>query len=244
MPLAPYERIARSLRDQIIGGVYAPGTTLPSVRTLQDDEQTSKATVEKALRVLKDERLIETQPGVGLTVIENTRADTPRDMFLRTTGLAADIRLANEKSEYRHIGLNDAPAPLAPLLGVPKFSQVVHRSRVIYRSGSPIALATSWYPLEYREQAPKLMKRDRIPEGTPLYIANAIGATLDKGHDRISTDLLDPRSAHDLRMAAGDTVLYIESKVIATDGRIIEVGAYHFAQGVDVEYDYELLHEE
>ena len=244
MPLAPYERIARSLRDQIVGGVYEPGTLLPSVREIQGEEGTSKATVEKALRVLKDERLVETRPGAGLAVVAPAKIDTPRDMFLRTTALAGDIRLANEKSEYRHVGLNNAPAPVAELLDVPKNSKVVNRARVIKRSGRPVMLATSWFPLEYREIAPKLVKRDRIPQGTPKYVAECLGTNLAQGHDRITIDQLDPQAAFELGQSDGDRVLYIENKVMSSDGRLIEVGVYHMIPGLDVEYDYELMHEE
>ncbi len=242
MTLAPYERIARSLRDQIVGGVHAPGEMLPSVREIQAEEGTSKATVEKALRVLKDQNLVETRPGSGLVVVDHTRVNTPRDMFLRTTALAEDIRLPNEKSEYRHVGLNNAPGPVAELLEVPKNSKLVTRARIIKRSERPIMLATSWFPLEYRELAPKLVESDRIPQGTPKYVAECLGTGLARGHDRITIDVLDQKAALWLGQADGDRVLYIESKVVSTDDRTLEVGVYHLIPGLDVEYGYELVH--
>lgn len=242
--LAPYQRIARSLRDQIVGGVYKPGAALPSVREITAEEETSKATVEKALRILKDEKLIESHAGVGLVVTEHTRVNAPRDMFLRTTGLSQGIRLPNEKTEFKYVGYNKAPRQLAPLLNVAFRADVLSRTRIIKRSGTPIMMASSWYPKEYEEVAPKLLKRESIPEGTPKYVAEQLGTTLGKGNDRISMDRLPPDVAWDLEVAPDDQVLYIENQVLSTDGRVIEVGAYHLVQGHDVRYDYELMHEE
>ena len=66
--IPPYQRIAKEIRDQIVAGVYAPGDRIPSTRELVDREGVAKATVDKVMRVLKEDHLVESKPGVGLVV--------------------------------------------------------------------------------------------------------------------------------------------------------------------------------
>lgn len=239
--IAPYQRVARMLRDQIVGGVYQPGDALPSVRQVMEQEGISKATAEKALRMLRNDGLVETRPGVGVVVRDNKRVNAPRDMFLRTTGLAEDIRLKNEQSEFLHVGYNDAPPKIADALGIAHGAKAVCRQRLIRRSGNTIMFATSWFPYEYGEQAPKILERERIPNGTPKYVAECLGKQLSKGTDEIQSVRVDYDSASALGVAPGSPALMITSQVTATDGTLIEYGGYTMRELHTVSYDYELL---
>ncbi len=64
--MVPYKRVAAELRRRIIDGEYRQGTQLPSLPALCADFGVSKATVTRALAVLRDEEhLIVYEPGWG-----------------------------------------------------------------------------------------------------------------------------------------------------------------------------------
>ena len=62
---APYLQVADDLRQEIRAGAIQPGDRLPSTRELMDRYGIANMTVQAALRVLRDEGLIYSQPGRG-----------------------------------------------------------------------------------------------------------------------------------------------------------------------------------
>ncbi|MFJ8075648.1 winged helix-turn-helix domain-containing protein [Streptomyces sp. NPDC096176] len=64
-----YEYVAEQLRTRIRNGAYGVGKLLPTQRELVDDFDVSRATVTTALRLLRDEGLIESRQGSGARVL-------------------------------------------------------------------------------------------------------------------------------------------------------------------------------
>jgi GntR family transcriptional regulator len=62
--------LATLLRDQIKTGELAPGAALPPIVALASEHHVTTNTVQKALRILKDEGLITSVPGYGTFVAE------------------------------------------------------------------------------------------------------------------------------------------------------------------------------
>ena len=67
-PAPPSRQLAAILREQIESGALAPRTALPSILALAAEHHVSTGTVQKALRILKDEGLVESVPGYGTFV--------------------------------------------------------------------------------------------------------------------------------------------------------------------------------
>jgi hypothetical protein len=63
-----YVQLANLLRQGIQDGTYPPDRALPSIRTLQQTYEVADGTVQKALRILKDEGLAHTVQGRGVFV--------------------------------------------------------------------------------------------------------------------------------------------------------------------------------
>ena len=63
----PYEQAAAILREQIRAGELGP--RLPSQMRLAEQLGVSPMTVQRALKVLKDEGRIESRPGLGTFVV-------------------------------------------------------------------------------------------------------------------------------------------------------------------------------
>lgn len=64
-PVPPYRQLAGILRDRIESGDLPPGSALPSISKLAAEHGMSEFTVKKAIRVLKDEGLVEGVAGYG-----------------------------------------------------------------------------------------------------------------------------------------------------------------------------------
>jgi len=79
-------RIAARLRDWIADA--APGARLPSTRSLVAEYQASPVTVQKVLRLLDAQGLIESRPGVG-TFVRAVRTARPADYGWQTSALGS-----------------------------------------------------------------------------------------------------------------------------------------------------------
>lgn len=71
-PVPPYLQLAAIIRGQVRRGELAPGERLPSVLRLSEQHGMSQVTVKKAIRVLKDEGLVQGVAGYGTFIAERS----------------------------------------------------------------------------------------------------------------------------------------------------------------------------
>src|SRR6186713_1387730 len=64
-PLAPYARVKKHLRDGLAAGRWTPGELMPSEAELVAEFGVSRMTVNRALRELQAEGLVDRAQGVG-----------------------------------------------------------------------------------------------------------------------------------------------------------------------------------
>ncbi|WP_225801488.1 GntR family transcriptional regulator [Streptomyces sp. NK15101] len=72
----PYQLLADEIRKQIRSGRIKPGERVPSSRDLEAKYEIANMTARSALRVLRDEGLIYSKPGVGNFVVDTLPAST------------------------------------------------------------------------------------------------------------------------------------------------------------------------
>jgi GntR family transcriptional regulator len=65
-----YQQLAAIIRAQIESGELQPRRPVPSIRTLVERYGVADGTVQKALRVLRDEGLVRTVKGRGVYVVQ------------------------------------------------------------------------------------------------------------------------------------------------------------------------------
>jgi DNA-binding GntR family transcriptional regulator len=63
-------QIAAILRAQIQSGEISPGEAIPSRKTIMQSYEVAAGTADKAVRILRDEGLVETSFGLGIFVTD------------------------------------------------------------------------------------------------------------------------------------------------------------------------------
>lgn len=77
MQSTAYNRVAATLRDQILSGTWEGSNQLPTERELCERFQTSRITIRRALQILEDEQLVERHQGVGTFIKSNPERRIP-----------------------------------------------------------------------------------------------------------------------------------------------------------------------
>ncbi len=70
-----YLQVARTLKEEIVGGVYPVGSQLPTEDDLCERFSISRYTVREALRRLRDENLVSSRQGAGTIVVPPHSSD-------------------------------------------------------------------------------------------------------------------------------------------------------------------------
>ncbi|WP_267246573.1 GntR family transcriptional regulator [Streptomyces sp. PR69] len=76
-PVPPYRQIAAILRARITDGSIPAGRRIPSLVEMEAEFDVARDTLRKAVKVLKDEGLVETVTGMGVYVVNSDTDDTP-----------------------------------------------------------------------------------------------------------------------------------------------------------------------
>jgi GntR family transcriptional regulator len=224
---AVYLRVLDDLRDQIRGGMLAPGARVPSRNAIIARYGVGETAAKHALQVLAAEGLIETRAGSGSYVrrlpapahLEHDRPHFPGSPF-GLADLAGDgdqapsPRLSWEYQSDRVV----PPGPVARRLGLADRDQPVTRTRYLMSAdGAPVQLATSYEPDPGRPPAADAAGRavtDRM---------QAIGITVDQIVEEISVRPALSGEAAVLGLPAGSPVLVIE-RAHQAGPRTVEVG--------------------
>ncbi|MFC5719614.1 GntR family transcriptional regulator [Streptomyces gamaensis] len=237
-----YERIADELRQSIRAGQLAPGSRLPTETTLAEQYGRSLPTIREALRLLRDEGLIEKQHGRGNFVRE------PRTPVLRT-----NLRHQWEKDRVREteehraatgatehdtgLQVNDlvfrasyqeikASKELAEALGVAEGDALVERTyRTRYAAErAPFALVTSYLIRDLVAKNPDLLDetKEPWPGGTQNQLYT-VGIELDRIEECISARPPTPEEAEELDLPPGTAVIALRKTSYDTTGRVVEL---------------------
>ncbi len=228
-----YLRVLEDLRDQIRGGVLAPGARVPSRNGIIARYGVGETAAKHALQVLAAEGLIEARAGSGSYVrrlpvaasLEHDRLHFPGSPFGLDGGpVAGNGAAAGEGAgagqaghaprlswEYQSERV-PAPAHVARRLRLPDGDQVVTRTRYLMSAdGSPVQLATSYEPAATTAQTPVPFPEQGTFAGRGVAERmQAIGIGVDQVVEEISVRPALSAEAAVLNIPAGSPVLLIE----------------------------------
>ncbi|GAA0653683.1 hypothetical protein GCM10009535_35230 [Streptomyces thermocarboxydovorans] len=187
-----HERIAADLRDEIMSGDLAPGASLPSTAQLKERFDASNATIQKALQILKDERLVVGRAGAAVTVREHRQRTVRPAAYLAPAAPGKPYRWLTEATKLgsrAHSTLLDVaelrpPADVVAALGLTGSETAVLRHQILSINDEPVELVKSYYPLSIARGTPITAKR-KIKGGTPALL-NQLGFPPRLSVDRVS----------------------------------------------------------
>ncbi|WP_030387957.1 GntR family transcriptional regulator [Streptomyces sp. NRRL S-241] len=223
----PYARIAGHYRDLISSGALSPGDLLPSIKTLATEWDVSTATADRAMRLLREEKLVQGIPGVGTEVKERPISlSSGAERHDRSSKTQSSWGVG-EKSSGHTAGIVEAPEDVAPVLGISPGDDVIRRSRV-YRDGHGIVShSTSWIPAEFAQVVPELARSERLKGGLSLdLIARVTGRRVVKRVDEETARIATSQDLELLELEA-DTVaaiLVLTARFLDADGELLEYG--------------------
>ncbi|OXS33910.1 GntR family transcriptional regulator [Streptomyces sp. XY006] len=223
-----HERIAADLRDDIMTGELPPGANLPSTAQLRSRFDASNATVQKALQLLKEERLVVGRAGAAVTVREH-RQRTIRPAGSLTPAAPGEpspwlAEAAEQGTDARItlLGVTETvpPADIRTALGLQDGETAVLRSQLLLIDDEPAELVKSYYPRDIADGTP-LMEPHRIKGGTATLLRH-LGHEPHRCVDRVSARVPTQEQFEALRLPGSLPVLCTLRVVHAADGRPVE----------------------
>jgi GntR family transcriptional regulator len=177
MAVAAYARIAEELREKIASRDIKPGGQLPSELELRGRYNASRNTVLDAIRILKDEGLVETRPGQGwfakVRIVPFVNSIDWEDGTAITEAKARG-RIPNYTPPT--VRQQPAPADLADRLRVGVGTEMIVRRQEWFLDELPWKLQAVWCPkARFDEGARRLLLAEDIAEGVGSYLYDALG---------------------------------------------------------------------
>lgn len=237
-----YERIADDIRQSIRTGQLKPGERLPSETVLAERYRRSVPTMREALRLLRDEGLIEKHHGRGSFVRqprtpvlrtnqrhqwEKDRARAPVEHRKQTGSTEHDTGLTMNdlvfRASYREI---EAPKDIAEAFSVAEGTTLVERTyRTRYAAESaPFTLVTSYLVRDIVAGNPDLLDASKEPwPGGTMSQLYTVGIELDRIEEHVSARPPTPEEAEELELPPGTAVFALRKISYDTTDRAVEL---------------------
>jgi len=201
-----YAQVITALQERISNGEYAPGTLLPGEHSLAAEFSTTRATVARALRILRTDGWITTEQGKGSFV--RGRPALAGLGGVRRGQAELDRDESHDEGELVSAGLAPAPVLAAALLQVKPGVELARRVWLARQDGEPSELVTWWL-------APRLAARLGLDQEQPVrgavraLASRADGGRIDHVAERIAARLPGPQEAELLGLGTCAPVLAV-----------------------------------
>lgn len=217
-----YAQVIDELRRRVESGEYPPGSLMPSEYQLSEEFQVTRATIVRALRVLRADGWIETQQGKGSFVrgrpaLAGLETQRPGEAALNRDE-------SREQGDSIEAGVSTPPPRVAALLGRADDEEILARRRLVRRKGEPSEIVTWWVPSTVANST-ELASADPLPGGVRTYLARRKGIRIDHVIEQVTARHPTSREAKLLgvgktapmlavyvtaREASGEAVLVLE----------------------------------
>ncbi|RKN03144.1 GntR family transcriptional regulator [Streptomyces radicis] len=213
-----YEQIADYLREQITEGRFRPGDTLPSGRDLCEQFDVSRATVVKAMDVLRADGVVVARQGAGFTVVQMpvARPAGRRGSGSRTTGGAGPFRRLGKPT------MEQPPQRIREELRLEDTDKALRRARlVLLEDGAPHTVVVAWFPPDIAASCPRLANAGPIAEGTTAYVKRVTGRAPSSGVDVYRVRLASAEEAELLEVARPAAVAVTMHTAVDANGPLV-----------------------
>jgi GntR family transcriptional regulator, histidine utilization repressor len=148
---ATFKEVKADILDKITNGIWAPGSLIPNEIALAQTYDCARATVNRAMRELAEDGIIERKRKAGTRV---------RMAPLREARFGIPIvrkEIEDQGAEYRYALVQsaaaDAPDWLRARLGLERDARVLHLTCMHYADGAPFQYEDRWINLDLLPQA-------------------------------------------------------------------------------------------
>lgn len=228
-PRPLHERIAASLRREIVNDNIEPGDALPSTEKLKGRFGASSATIQKAVTLLKNEPLAKGRPGASITTLPPKRHALTPAATSKPAEPGAAYRWLTEAEkagrrpsvELLEVAEMVPPRRVAKALGLSGEEVALLRKQILLLDGEPCELVRSYYPLDLA-RGTAMMERKKIKGGTPTLLAD-LGYPPVHTFDEVTAEEPTQEEYEALRLPSIVPVLCTFRVVLSHDDRVIEV---------------------
>lgn len=213
------------LRQEIASGIYPPGSFLPTENELVARHQVSKTTIRHAVKLLKDNALVEVRQGSGTRILAPPEKEISLPKY-HTQGNAVTVsaRYSGPKSEQvRNTRSVTDQVPASPAcaeaLSVPE-GTLVWRMQRMQRVGSKVF----GYMVNYlsAELFPDLSSRGEITVDLYGHLKRQYGIETASSDERVTPVTAGFMEAQYLDVPAGTPLLLLSRRVLSSDGKPVE----------------------
>jgi DNA-binding GntR family transcriptional regulator len=215
-----YLQIARTLRKEIVEGIYPVGSQLPTEHQLCERFAVSRYTVREALRRLREDNLVTSQPRAGTRVVPRPASSSYAQDVMSIGDLlafAAGAQLTIESNAM--LTIDEA---LAARTGLEVGTQWLSVRGYRQSDGASAPICRTEYYINRTFAAVGRMLQRHTGPIFPL-IEDLFGVTIAELHQEIAAVLLSPELADGLGAAAGTAALEMQRTYKTSDGEVAQV---------------------
>ena len=190
-----YHQIYVQLRDEIVSGVRAFGTLVPTEQELSNNFGVSRITARRALDELAEQHFVARKRRVGTQVIYNL----PVKPIEANIAKAVDSLVTfgrNTKVTVVDIRQEPAAEPIVSLLGVPVDTPLVRATRLRWLDREPLGCTIAHLPLEFEE----IVTERNLKDSPLLTLIQQTGRKIDKAKQTIAAVSDDPAMAASIKI--------------------------------------------
>ena len=215
-----YLQVARTLRKEIVDGVYPVGAQLPTEHELCARFAVSRYTIREALRRLRDDNLVESRPRTGTLVVPRPAANSYAQDVMSINDLLAFATGAPFTIESNAMVTIDAD--LAARTGLKVGSEWLAVRGYRRADGSQVPVCKTEYYINRAFAAiGRLLQRHSGPI-FPL-IEDLFGVSIVEVRQEIAAVVVRPEMAALLNIETGSAALEMQRTYTTSDGEIAQV---------------------
>lgn len=215
-----YLQVARTLRKEIVDGVYPVGSQLPTEHELCDRFAVSRYTVREALRRLREDNLVSSRPRTGTLVVPRPSSSSYAQDVMSINDLLAFAAGAQFEIESNAMVTIDAEQAERTGLAVGEQWLAVRGYRREAGASTPIC-RTEYYVNRAFAAVGRMLQRHSGPI-FPL-IEDLYGVSVTEVHQEITAIALPADLAEALDIEAGAPALQMQRSYTTSDGEVAQV---------------------
>ncbi len=177
-PRGQDKKIAAAIRAQIMSGDLAPGARLPITQQLMETYGVANQTVQRALKILKDEGFVIGRSGSGVFVRDTSQQAIDSVATMWPSAPGTPYTWITEAAKGGQVGTNkildvaevEPPHQVREALNIHPGGTAALRHRLLLLDDEPAELVWSYYPIDLA-RGTALLQHERIKGGSPTLLA-------------------------------------------------------------------------